>query len=31
LKEDWLLLFEHDATYPWGRAMHDGKTYALAP
>jgi glyoxylase-like metal-dependent hydrolase (beta-lactamase superfamily II) len=30
LAEDWLLLFEHDATYPWGRLMHDGKAYALA-
>lgn len=30
LKEDWLLLFEHDATYPWGRLQHDGKAYVLA-
>jgi len=30
LKEDWLLLFEHDATYPWGRVQHDGKAYVLA-
>jgi len=30
LAEDWLLLFEHDATYPWGRLQHDGKAYALA-
>ena len=29
--EDWLLIFEHDATIPWGRAAHDGKSYALAP
>ncbi len=27
--EDWLLIFEHDATVPWGRAAHDGKGYAL--
>ena len=31
LKEEWLLLFEHDATHAWGRLQHDGKTYALAP
>ena len=30
LKEEWLLLFEHDATHAWGRLAHDGKTYALA-
>lgn len=30
LKEDWLLIFEHDATYPWGRVQHDGKAYVLA-
>jgi glyoxylase-like metal-dependent hydrolase (beta-lactamase superfamily II) len=30
LDEDWLLLFEHDATVGWGRVEHDGKTYRLA-
>ena len=30
LKEEWLLIFEHDATHAWGRLQHDGKTYALA-
>lgn len=31
LREEWLLLFEHDATHAWGRIAHDGKAYALAP
>jgi glyoxylase-like metal-dependent hydrolase (beta-lactamase superfamily II) len=31
LKEEWLLLFEHDATHAWGRIAHDGKAYMLAP
>jgi glyoxylase-like metal-dependent hydrolase (beta-lactamase superfamily II) len=31
LKEEWLLLFEHDATHAWGRLQHDGKAYALTP
>jgi glyoxylase-like metal-dependent hydrolase (beta-lactamase superfamily II) len=31
LEEEWLLLFEHDATYAWGHLQHDGKAYALAP
>lgn len=28
---DWLLIFEHDATVPWGRIEHDGKGYRLKP
>ena len=28
--EEWLLVFEHDATVPWGRVTHDGKAYTLA-
>jgi glyoxylase-like metal-dependent hydrolase (beta-lactamase superfamily II) len=28
--ENWLLIFEHDATVPWGRIEHDGKTYRLS-
>lgn len=28
--ESWLLIFEHDATVPWGKVQHDGKTYSLA-
>jgi glyoxylase-like metal-dependent hydrolase (beta-lactamase superfamily II) len=28
--ENWLLVFEHDASVPWGRVVHDGKAYALA-
>lgn len=31
LKEDWLLIFEHDATHAWGRVAHDGKAYSLGP
>ncbi len=27
--EDWLLVFEHDATNAWGRIEHDGKAYRL--
>ncbi|MEO7965352.1 MAG: MBL fold metallo-hydrolase [Gemmatimonadaceae bacterium] len=27
--EEWLLIFEHDATVPWGRIEHDGKGYRL--
>ena len=29
--EEWVMVFEHDATTAWGRMMHDGKGYALAP
>ena len=29
LEEDWLLIFEHDATTAWGRVEHDGKAYRL--
>ena len=29
--EEWLLIFEHDATVPWGRVEHDGKGYRLKP
>lgn len=25
--EGWLLIFEHDATVPWGHVEHDGKGY----
>jgi glyoxylase-like metal-dependent hydrolase (beta-lactamase superfamily II) len=31
LDEDWLLIFEHDATVPWGKVEFDGKAYRLAP
>ena len=27
--EEWLLIFEHDATVPWGRIEHDGRNYKL--
>jgi glyoxylase-like metal-dependent hydrolase (beta-lactamase superfamily II) len=29
LKEQWLVVFEHDATNAWGRVGHDGKSYKL--
>jgi glyoxylase-like metal-dependent hydrolase (beta-lactamase superfamily II) len=29
--EDWLVIFEHDATNAWGRVSHDGKSYAFVP
>jgi glyoxylase-like metal-dependent hydrolase (beta-lactamase superfamily II) len=28
--EKWLLIFEHDASVPWGRIEHDGKAYRIA-
>ena len=28
--EQWLLIFEHDRTVPWGVPQHDGKSYGLA-
>ena len=31
LEEDWIMIFEHDATTPWSRIAHDGKAYVLAP
>ena len=27
--EQWLMIFEHDATVAWGRVKHDGKAYGL--
>ncbi|HEX5577425.1 MAG TPA: MBL fold metallo-hydrolase [Gemmatimonadaceae bacterium] len=29
--ENWLLIFEHDATVPWGHVAHDGKGYRFKP
>jgi glyoxylase-like metal-dependent hydrolase (beta-lactamase superfamily II) len=29
VKEDWLLVFEHDAQTAWGRIAFDGKSYGL--
>lgn len=29
-EENWLLIFEHDATTPWARIRHDGKSYVIA-
>jgi glyoxylase-like metal-dependent hydrolase (beta-lactamase superfamily II) len=31
MAEEWLVIFEHDANTSWGRVVHDGKAYALAP
>ncbi|NUQ21636.1 MAG: MBL fold metallo-hydrolase [Gemmatimonadaceae bacterium] len=28
-REEWLLIFEHDASVAWGRTRHDGKAYGL--
>lgn len=28
--EEWLVVFEHDATVAWGKVAHDGKNYRLA-
>ena len=28
--DEWLVIFEHDASTAWGRVKYDGKTYALA-
>ena len=30
LRDDWLLIFEHDAAVGFGRVTHDGKSYRLA-
>jgi hypothetical protein len=27
--EEWLVVFEHDATTAWSKIQHDGKSYAL--
>ena len=27
--EEWVVVFEHDATNAWGRVAHDGKAYGL--
>ncbi|HEX9310005.1 MAG TPA: MBL fold metallo-hydrolase [Gemmatimonadaceae bacterium] len=29
LEEQWLLIFEHDATVAWGKVEHDGRAYRL--
>ncbi|HTI62175.1 MAG TPA: MBL fold metallo-hydrolase [Gemmatimonadaceae bacterium] len=29
VEEDWLVVFEHDATTAWGKVRHDGKAYGL--
>ena len=31
VEEDWLVVFEHDATVAWSRIAPDGKTYLLRP
>ena len=30
-REGWTVIFEHDATVPWGHVQHDGKAYGLLP
>ncbi|GAB1341179.1 MBL fold metallo-hydrolase [Gemmatimonas sp.] len=30
VREDWLLVFEHDSHVGFGRVVHDGKTYRLS-
>jgi hypothetical protein len=30
LEEQWLLIFEHDATVSSGRVAHDGKAYHVS-
>ena len=30
VEEDWLLIFEHDASVPWGRVVRDGKGYGVS-
>jgi glyoxylase-like metal-dependent hydrolase (beta-lactamase superfamily II) len=29
LQEEWLMVFEHDATIPWGKLAYDGRAYQL--
>jgi glyoxylase-like metal-dependent hydrolase (beta-lactamase superfamily II) len=29
--EEWVVVFEHDASTAWSRLVHDGKAYAMAP
>ena len=31
VEQEWTLIFEHDATTPWGRVVQDGKGYLLEP
>jgi glyoxylase-like metal-dependent hydrolase (beta-lactamase superfamily II) len=31
VEQDWLVVFEHDASVAWGRVRHDGKAYGLVP
>ena len=28
-REEWLVMFEHDASVAWGRVGHDGKSYGI--
>lgn len=30
-QENWTVIFEHDATVPWGRVQSDAKAYSLRP
>ena len=31
VREDWTVIFEHDALVPWGRVQFDGRAYGLRP
>ena len=31
MAEDWVVIFEHDATTAWGRVRDEGKAYGLTP
>jgi glyoxylase-like metal-dependent hydrolase (beta-lactamase superfamily II) len=30
VREEWLMLYEHDAATPWSRVGHDGKAFVMA-
>ena len=30
MQEDWLLIFQHDVSVPWGQLARGGKGYSLA-
>jgi glyoxylase-like metal-dependent hydrolase (beta-lactamase superfamily II) len=31
VEDEWLVVFEHDASTPWSRLVHDGKAFTTAP
>jgi hypothetical protein len=30
IDQQWLMIFEHDATTSWSKIAHDGKSFGLA-